>query len=112
MRAIHQRGIAVFMDVVYNHTGEGSPGRTTELAAKCYSFMCSSLTSVYRATTDGRNFLNATGAGNDLDFSGGDDRYTKRLVRDSCPLHQAYGIDGFGLIWRASWLIALKPRLI
>ena len=97
VRAIHQRGIAVFMDVVYNHTGEGEPWSDDgRLAAKCYNFMCSSLTSVYRATTDGRNFFFFSGAGNDLDFSGGDDRYTKRLVRDSLALwHQAYGIDGF-----------------
>ena len=97
VRAFHQRGIAVFMDVVFNHTAEGQPWSDNGLlAAKCYNFMCSSLNDVYRATTDGRNFSNATGAGNDLDFSGGDDRYTKRLVRDSLALwHQAYGIDGF-----------------
>jgi len=97
VRAFHERGIAVLMDVVYNHTAEGEPWVTDgRLAAKCYSFMCSSLTRVYRPTPDGRFFSNATGTGNDLDFSGDDDRYTKRLVRDSLALwHQAYSIDGF-----------------
>jgi isoamylase len=97
VRAFHQRGIAVFMDVVYNHTAEGQPWSVDgRLAAKCYSFMCSSLSEVYRPTPDGRHFSNATGTGNDLDFTGSDDRYTKRLVRDSLALwHQTYGIDGF-----------------
>jgi isoamylase len=97
VRAFHERGIAVFMDVVYNHTGEGEPWTVDAgLAAKCYSFMCSSLTRVYRPTPDGRHFSNATGTGNDLDFSGDDERYTKQLVRDSLALwHQTYGIDGF-----------------
>jgi isoamylase len=97
VRAFHQRGIAVFMDVVYNHTAEGDPWiQDGRLAAKCYSFMCSSLSEVYRPTADGRHFSNATGTGNDIDFTGSDDRYTKRLVRDSLALwHQTYGIDGF-----------------
>jgi isoamylase len=97
VRAFHERGIAVFMDVVYNHTAEGEPWTVDErLAAKCYNFMCSSLTRFYRPTPDRRRFSNATGTGNDVDFSGGDDRFTKRLVRDSLALwHQTYGIDGF-----------------
>ena len=55
VRAFHERGIAVLMDVVYNHTAEGEPWSADgRLAAKCYSFMCSSLTSVYRPTPDGQ----------------------------------------------------------
>ena len=80
IQALHERGIAVFMDVVYNHTGEQGPwldgGR---LAAKCYNLMCQALPQVYRPTADGLDFTNATGTGNDLDFSGG------------APLHQAAG---------------------
>jgi isoamylase len=97
VKAFHDRGIAVFMDVVYNHTGEGQPWTVDgRLAAKCYSFMCSALTHVYRSTPDGRHLSNATGTGNDIDFRGGDHRYTKRLVRDSLAFwHQTYGIDGF-----------------
>ena len=96
VKAFHDRGIAVFLDVVYNHTGEQGPwldqGR---LAAKCYNLMCLSLPQVYRATPDGRFFLNNTGTGNDVDFTG-DGRYTKRLVTESLGLwHDVYGIDGF-----------------
>jgi glycogen operon protein len=96
VRALHQRGIAVFMDVVYNHTAEGTWAADGRLAAKCYSFMCSSLIGVYRATPDGRFFSNSTGTGNDVDFTGPDNRFTKTLVRDSLALwYQTYGIDGF-----------------
>lgn len=96
VRAFHDRGIAVFMDVVYNHTGEQGPwvadGR---LAAKCFNLMCLAADRVYRGTPDKRHYLNNTGTGNDLDFSGSE-RYSKQLVRDSLALwHEVYGIDGF-----------------
>ncbi|MBE2258296.1 MAG: hypothetical protein IAE88_05535 [Rhodobacteraceae bacterium] len=96
VKALHRRGIAVFMDVVYNHTGEQGPwvadGR---LAAKCFNLMCLAADRVYRGTPDNVHYLNNTGTGNDLDFSGGQ-RYSKRLVNDSLAMwHQVYGIDGF-----------------
>jgi glycogen operon protein len=96
VRALHERGIAVFLDVVYNHTGEGlwrdNGGR---IAAKCYNLMCLALPQVYRSTPNGLDFTNATGTGNDVDFSGGQ-RFTKRFVTDSLAFwHQVYGIDGF-----------------
>ena len=92
---------------------KGSRGRWKRvLAAKCYSFMCSSLTRVYRPTPDGRYFSNATGTGNDLDFSGDDERYTKRLVRDLLALwHQKYGFDGFRFDLARIWPTALKAQL-
>jgi glycogen operon protein len=58
--------------------------------------MCTTLPQVYRSTADERFFFNNTGTGNDVSFTGGDGRYTKRLVTDSLGLwHNAYGIDGF-----------------
>ena len=96
VRALHQRGIAVFLDVVYNHTAEQSPWVSDgRLAAKCFNLMCLAADRVYRPTSDGRYYLNNTGTGNDVDFSGGK-RYSKQLVRDSLAMwHQIYGIDGF-----------------
>ena len=96
IRALHERGIAVFMDVVYNHTGEQGPwSQGPREAAKCYSLMCLALPQVYRATGNGLDFTNSTGTGDDLDFSGGA-RFTKRLVTDSLAMwYQIYGIDGF-----------------
>lgn len=97
VRALHQRGIAVFLDTVYNHTGEMGPwvadGR---LAAKHYNLRGLAGDRVYRATPDGRYYWNATGTGNDVSFFGPDSTYTKRLVRDSLAhWYQSYGIDGF-----------------
>ena len=84
------------MDVVFNHTGEQGPWRVGDrLAAKCYNLMCQALPQVFRSTPDQLDFTNATGTGDDLDFSGGA-RFTKQLVTDSLALwHQAYGVDGF-----------------
>jgi isoamylase len=97
IKAFHDRGIAVFLDVVYNHTGEGGPWiEQDRLAAKCYNLMCVALPQVYRPTPDKRFFSNATGTGNDIDFRGEDERYTKQLVTDSLALwHNVYGVDGF-----------------
>ena len=97
VKAFHDRGIAVFLDVVYNHTGEGSPWvENNRLAAKCYNLRCLATTRVYRGTPNGRFHSNATGTGNDISFVGPDDRFTKRLVNDSLAFwHQVYGIDGF-----------------
>lgn len=97
IQAFHDKGIAVFLDVVYNHTGEQGPwvdgGR---LARKCYNLMCLAGDRVYRSTHDERYFFNNTGTGNDVSFIGPDGRFTKRFVNDSLALwHQAYGVDGF-----------------
>jgi isoamylase len=95
VRALHERGIAVFLDVVYNHTGEGLWQDGGRVAAKCYNLMCQALPQVYRSTPNGLDFTNATGTGNDVDFSGGQ-RFTKQLVTDSLAFwHEVYGIDGF-----------------
>ena len=97
IKAFHDRGIAVFLDVVYNHTGEQGPWvEQGRLAAKCYNFMCTALPQVYRPTPDERFFFNNTGTGNDVNFTGEDGRYTKQLVTDSLGLwHEIYGVDGF-----------------
>lgn len=97
IRALHERGIAVFLDAVYNHTGEMGPWlQGGRLAAKCYNLRCLANDQVYRPTPDGLYYWNATGTGNDVSFFGPDGRYTKQLVRDSLALwHREYGVDGF-----------------
>jgi isoamylase len=97
IHALHDRGIAVFLDTVYNHTGEQSPWTDGDgrLNAKYYNFRGLANTQVYRSTSDGKFYFNNTGTGNDVGFVGGD-RFTKRLVRDSLALwYRTYGIDGF-----------------
>ncbi len=97
VKAFHDRGIAVFLDVVYNHTGEGSPwvdhGR---LAANYYNLMGLANTTVFKPTPGDKYYRNDSGTGNDIDFSGPDGTYPKRLTTDSLGLwYSAYGIDGF-----------------
>ena len=93
VQAFHDRGIAVFMDVVYNHTAEGSWVQDGRLAYKCYDF-CDDIPEIYREGANG-GFANDSGTGNDVDFSGGD-RFTKRLVGDLLAMwYGTYGIDGF-----------------
>jgi isoamylase len=93
VQAFHDRGIAVFMDVVYNHTGEGSWVQDGRLAYKCYDF-CADIPEIYRKAPNG-GFANNSGTGNDVDFSGGD-RFTKRMALDSLAAwYGNYGIDGF-----------------
>ncbi len=97
VKAFHDQGIAVFIDAVYNHTGEGSPYETgNQLAAKYYNFRGLSNTQVYKSTSDGNFYFNNTGTGNDVNFSGPSDKYTKRFTTESLELwHQVYGVDGF-----------------
>jgi glycogen operon protein len=96
VKAFHEKGITVFIDVVYNHTGEQSPWVSDgRIAAKYYNFLGLNNTHVFRSTSDGRYYYNSTGTGNDISFAGAD-KYTKRLVNDSLSMwHSAYGVDGF-----------------
>ena len=98
VKAFHDRGIAVIMDTVYNHTGEGGPFlEGDQLAAKYYNFRgLMDNSRLYKSTPDGRHYFNNTGTGNDVDFSGGEDKFSKHLTEDSLELwHKIYGIDGF-----------------
>jgi glycogen operon protein len=93
VQAFHDLGIAVFMDVVYNHTAERSWVQDGRLAYKCYN-LCDDVPEIYRSTNN-KFFANDSGTGNTIDFSGGG-RFTKQLVGDSLTLwHTVYGVDGF-----------------
>ena len=87
----------MFLDVVFNHTGEQAPWTENgRVMAKYYNFMGLCNTRVFRPTGDGRFYRNDTGTGNDVDFSGPAGRFTKRLTTDSLSLwYHTYGIDGF-----------------
>jgi len=62
VRALHQAGIEVILDVVYNHTAEGAQDEP----ALCWRGLGDQV--YYRHTADGR-YLDTTGCGNTLDFS-------------------------------------------
>ena len=60
VRALHQAGIEVILDVVYNHTAEGNHLGPT------LSFRGLDNTSYYRLTEDPRYYMDTTGTGNSL----------------------------------------------
>ncbi len=86
--AIHEAGIEVILDVVYNHTGEGG-GKGPTLCFRGIDNM-----SYYR--TDPENpghYINDTGCGNTLDA---DQPCVQALIRDSLVYwHETMGVDGF-----------------
>lgn len=80
VRAFHRRGMAVVLDVVFNHVGE--PAHLMFIDRLYY----------FEQHADGR-LANWSGCGNDLRASSA---MAKRLIIDAClHLIEAYGVDGF-----------------
>lgn len=78
--AFHERGIAVLLDVVFNHVGEPAHLMYVD---KLYYF---------EQNNDG-HLANWSGCGNDIRAEAA---MVRRLIVDSCVhLIQAYGVDGF-----------------
>ena len=88
VRRFHAAGIEVILDVVYNHTGEGSEQGPT------VSFRGLDNASYYRLNNENPRFsVNDTGCGNTLDLS---HPMVLRLVMDSLRYWTAeMGVDGF-----------------
>jgi len=85
--ALHEAGIEVILDVVYNHTGEGGHEGPT------LSFRGIDHAGYYRLTDDLRNDYDVTGCGNSVDSS---EPGTLRLITDSLRYWVSeMGVDGF-----------------
>ena len=85
--ALHEAGIAVLLDVVYNHTCEGGHEGPT------LSWRGIDHGAYYRLTEDQRNDYDVTGCGNALDTS---QPATLRMVMDSLRYWVSeMGVDGF-----------------
>jgi glycogen operon protein len=84
---LHSAGIAVLLDVVYNHTGEGGHDGPT------LSFRGIDHGAYYRLTDDQRNDYDVTGCGNAVDTS---HPAVQRMVLDSLRYWvEEMGVDGF-----------------
>jgi glycogen operon protein len=84
---LHEAGIEVILDVVYNHSCEGDELGPT------LSFRGLDNASYYRLNSDGRSYVNDTGTGNTLRC---DHPIVQRMVMDSLRHWvTAYGVDGF-----------------
>ena len=86
VRAFHERGIKVLIDVVYNHTAEGSGGSLLSLRGIDNA-------GYYQLDRAGTGFTNSNGVGADL---AGDKPLVQALVLDSLRYwHDVLGVDGF-----------------
>jgi len=88
VNAIHDAGIEVILDVVYNHTGEGG-GRGPTL-----SFRGIDNLAYYRTDPeDAVHYINDTGCGNTINA---DHPRVQAMIRDSLVYwHSIMGVDGF-----------------
>jgi isoamylase len=82
--AAHERGLHVWIDVVYNHTGEDDPLVGGHGLRGLDS-------SVFRRTTDGR-FTNDSGCGNDIDAA---NPWARDLIIEGLDRYADLGVDGF-----------------
>jgi glycogen operon protein len=88
VKAFHQAGIGVVLDVVYNHTCEG------DHRGPIYSYKGFDSASYYMMSSDPANpYANYSGTGNTLNFSRG---HVRKMVMDSLRYwkHETH-IDGF-----------------
>lgn len=82
---VHQAGMEVILDVVYNHTGEGGRG------GKCFHFKELAPEVYYKM--NGEYYLNCAGTGNTLNTQ---HPIVKELIKDSLKYWVNYmGVDGF-----------------
>ncbi len=88
VKALHRDGIEVFLDVVYNHTGEGDERGPT------YSFKGIDNASYYLASRDASHpYADFTGTGNTLNCS---NRAVRQLIVDSLRYWaREMHVDGF-----------------
>ncbi|MDR5699915.1 glycogen debranching protein GlgX [Agromyces aerolatus] len=88
VKRLHEAGLEVILDVVYNHTAEEGRGGPT------FGFRGIDNASYYRHDAHGR-YVDTTGCGNTLDFGGA---APVRLVLDSLRYWAGeLGVDGFRL---------------
>ena len=94
VRAFHEAGIEVYLDVVFNHTGEGGLWDSTRAAAEIVSFRGLD-NAVYYALAPGdpTAYWESTGCGNNLNAS---HPVVRTLVLDSLKYWlDEMGVDGF-----------------
>lgn len=84
--ALHEAGLEVILDVVYNHTCEGG------VTGPTVSFRGLDNASYYRLNDDG-TYNDSTGCGNTLDF--GEDAVVELTLASLRHWVTAYGVDGF-----------------
>jgi glycogen operon protein len=93
VRAFHDAGLEVYLDVVYNHTGEGGVWDGTGDTAELLAFRGFDNAEYYALTPGNRFYWDSTGCGNNLDAS---KRVVQQLILDSLAYwSREMGVDGF-----------------
>jgi isoamylase len=91
--AFHREGIKVYVDVVYNHTGEGGVWDQTGDVAGLYSFRGLDNREYYLLTADKRFNYDNTGVGGNFNVAS---PRARDLIIDSLAYwHNELGVDGF-----------------
>lgn len=92
--AFHARGIEVWLDVVYNHTGESGNWDATKQVAEVTSFRGLDNIDFYQLPSgDPASYFDTTGVGNNFNVANAEPR---RLVLDSLRYWAlTMGVDGF-----------------
>jgi isoamylase len=87
VRALHEAGIEVILDVVYNHTAE------QDETGPVYSYRGIDNSTYYILQPDGIHYRNDTGCGNTVNVA---NRYVRKMVFDSLRFwSQEMNVDGF-----------------
>jgi glycogen operon protein len=87
VKSLHRAGLEVILDVVYNHTAEGSDDGPT------FCFRGWENTSYYTLSSDGAQYLNYSGTGNTLNAN---QPIVRRLILDSLRYWVEHmHVDGF-----------------
>jgi glycogen operon protein len=93
VKAMHDAGIKVFLDVVYNHTAEGGTSRGDPTVGKLFSLRGLDNAAYYELSTDHRLPVDNTGVGENINA---ESELVRDLVLDSLHYwHDAMGADGF-----------------
>jgi glycogen operon protein len=93
VKAFHDEGMAVLLDVVYNHSGEGGVWQGDVDTAEILFLRGLDNATYYALTPDGRHYWDSTGCGNNLDCSR---PAVQSLILDSLRYWaREMGVDGF-----------------
>jgi isoamylase len=92
VEAFHRAGVKVYIDVVYNHTGEGGVWNASGDSAELYSFRGIDNRAYYLLPNDTKFYWDSTGCGNTFNSA---EKVAADLIVDSVRHWKDLGVDGF-----------------
>lgn len=94
VKAYHNAGIKVFIDVVYNHTGEGGPWNASDKTTyNAFSLRGLDNPTYYELTSDNQSYYDNTGVGGNFNTY---NPIAQNLITDSLGYWKdTLGVDGF-----------------